>query len=317
MNAVSANVNTWGYRVVTALPAELLKCGMKTIKPRVTILGDAKATMIVYKITNTVTGRSYIGISTRSLKHRVADHVHVAMNTGSTAPLHVSMRNRGLEAFTAEVLEQHETLDALNAAEVRLIAQYGTFEKFGYNQTAGGGGLAGVTSTWTVERNRAKRKLTEDDVRAILLDTRPEHEICAAYGFAGKGVVSSLCRGRIYKDLYEKVCATLPPEVVERNLKFRSAPRPHKTGDLHHMRRDPELARRTGEKKRGMKNPAIGESNKARRSLTEDDIRMILAAPFPTQDLADALGKSHTLIHNIRSGKKYADVVAKIRSETK
>ena len=290
---------------------------MKTIKPRVTILGDANAAMIVYKITNTVTGRSYIGISTRSLGRRVREHVYEALACGSNAPLHVSMRNRGLDVFTAEVLEQHADLDALNVAEVRLIAQHGTFEKFGYNQTAGGGGLAGITSTWTTERNRARRKLTEDDVRAIMLDTRPATVIAAEYGIASRSTITLICRGQRYKDLYEKVCATLPAEVIERNLKFRTNPRPHKQGDLHHMRRDPELARRHAEKIRGTKNAAVGESNKARRSLTEDDIRMILAAPFPTQDLADALGKSHTLIHNIRSGKKYADVVARIRAEKK
>jgi hypothetical protein len=294
----------------------MLKFGMKTIKPRVTILGDAKATMIVYKITNTVTGRSYIGISTRSLKHRVADHVHEAMNTASAAPLHVSMRNRGLDVFTAEVLEQHDDLAALNTAEVRLIAEHGTFGWRGYNQTAGGGGLMGITSTWTTARNRANRKLTEDDIRAILLDTRQAKEICAQYGLS-KGAVSSIARGKIYKDLYDNVCATLPPEVVERNLKFRTGPKPHKRGDLHHMRRDPELARRTGEKKRGKHLPHISARNIANRTLTEDDIRAILADTRITQDIADEFGKSYTLIHNIRSGKKYADVVARIRSENR
>jgi hypothetical protein len=283
--------------------------------PRVTIIGDAAATMIVYKITNTVTGSGYIGISTRSLAHRVSEHVYEAMGCGSMAPLHVSMRNRGLGAFTAEVLERHPDIDALNAAEIRLIAEYGTFSGRGYNQTEGGGGLMGVTSTWTAERNRAKRKLTEDDIRAILLDSRPANVIAAEYGFAAKSTVTMICRGQRYKDLYDKVCATLPPEVVERNLKFRSNPRPHMQGDLHHMRRNPDLARQGGEKRRGKKNAGVGDANKHRRSLTEDDIRMILTDPRTAGAIASALGKGRTLIVNIRQGKKYTDVVQKIKAE--
>jgi hypothetical protein len=311
------NANEWGDSSVTPCFARMLKFGMKIIRPRVTILGDATAAMIVYKITNTVTGRSYIGISTRSLGRRVREHVYEALCCGSMNPLHVSMRNRGLEVFTAEVLEQHADLDALNAAEIRLIAQHGTFGlPRGYNQTAGGGGLMGIESTWTTARNRANRKLTEDDIRAILLDTRPGTELAAEYGIA-RSTITQISRGLIYKDLYDKVCATLPPEVVERNLKFRTNPRPHKTGDLHHMRRDPELARRLGETKRGKKNAGVGESNKARRSLTEDDIRMILTDPRNDGQIAGALGLGRTIIWNIRAGRKYADVVAKIRSETK
>lgn len=310
---IPVNVNTWSGSVVTPLPAGMLQCSMKMLNPSVTILGDARATMIVYKITNTATGRSYIGISTRSLGHRIREHVYEALTYGTITPLYRSMRSRGLGVFTAETLEQHDTIEALNEAEIRLIAQYGTF-KTGYNQTAGGGGNRGVESPWTVERNRSKRKLTEEDIRAILLDTRPAVALGAEYGVQ-QSTISSICRGRIYKDLYEKVCATLPPEVVERNLKFRSNPRPHKRGDLHHMR-DPERARRHSEKLRGKPVPHTSARNIANRSLTEDDIRLILADKRPVQQIAAEFGKSATLIRNIRSGKKYADVVQKIRAES-
>lgn len=50
--------------------------------------------------------------------------------------------------------------------------------------------------------------------------------------------------------------------------------------------------------------------------MTEDDIRTILTDTRKVQALADALGVSYSVIRNIRRGKKYADVVAKIKRET-
>lgn len=91
----------------------------------------------IYRITNTATGKAYIGLTSGSVRQRFSQH-RAPCNTRGRRPLARAMRKHGLAAFVVETL--YEAVDAAEAARVEraMIAQYGTMVPGGYNLTVGG-----------------------------------------------------------------------------------------------------------------------------------------------------------------------------------
>ena len=93
----------------------------------------------VYKLTNTVNGKAYVGksvdIYSRWAVHKSAS-VHLGPEEGCRL-LNNAVRKHGWKAFRKELLWVG-LKDELSAAEVRLIAQHRTLKPFGYNITKGG-----------------------------------------------------------------------------------------------------------------------------------------------------------------------------------
>lgn len=97
--------------------------------------------MIVYKITNLINGKVYIGQTVRSLEERYRGHIQRA-NKGYMGKLYPAMRKYGIDNFKPEVIEEiDESLpDAkqlLNEREIYWIAKYDSANN-GYNITLGG-----------------------------------------------------------------------------------------------------------------------------------------------------------------------------------
>jgi predicted GIY-YIG superfamily endonuclease len=104
--------------------------------------------MLVYQATNRINGKCYIGVTTRLLAKRRAQH-HVFANRGSRSPFHQAIRKYGKENFAWEIIEEHDTEESLMAAEIRLIAERSPE----YNISKGGRGPTGFRHT---EATRAK-----------------------------------------------------------------------------------------------------------------------------------------------------------------
>jgi group I intron endonuclease len=91
----------------------------------------------VYKITNDVNGKMYIGQTSRTLDERFCEHLkEVKMSRSVGRPLYDAMRKYGVDHFH---IEQIEETDNPKEREVYWIEYYGTF-KNGYNATFGGDG---------------------------------------------------------------------------------------------------------------------------------------------------------------------------------
>ena len=93
----------------------------------------------IYKITNLINGKSYIGQSV-NIQKRFNAHKSVAFNPNDKNydyPLYCAIRKYGLENFTFEVLEECD-ISELNDKEVYYISKYNTHSKLGYNQDDGG-----------------------------------------------------------------------------------------------------------------------------------------------------------------------------------
>lgn len=88
----------------------------------------------IYKITNKVNGKSYIGQTRYTVEFRWRQHQHKKDNVY----FHNAVHKYGVENFIVETLEECEYKD-LNSREIFYIAKYDTFRN-GYNLTIGGDG---------------------------------------------------------------------------------------------------------------------------------------------------------------------------------
>lgn len=92
---------------------------------------------IIYCVTNTVSGKQYVGQTTYPLEVRWRYHLK-STREGSTCALHCAIRKYGAESFKFEQLDVADSADDLNEKEVYYVAQRGTLAPSGYNLTIGG-----------------------------------------------------------------------------------------------------------------------------------------------------------------------------------
>lgn len=112
----------------------------------------------VYKVTCLVTGKAYIGITTRTAEERWQQHRFDAQNNRRCkGALHCAIKKYGVEQFDTSVLYEAVSQDEGRVVERGLIAAHGTMRPHGYNLTSGGEMRKGFRhSPETVERNRAR-----------------------------------------------------------------------------------------------------------------------------------------------------------------
>lgn len=94
--------------------------------------------MVIYKITNLLNGKIYVGQTQRSFEERISEHKH-------HGKLYVDreIKKYGWENFKAEVIEECQTVEELNEREIYWIAELNTLKPNGYNLTVGGSGAHG------------------------------------------------------------------------------------------------------------------------------------------------------------------------------
>lgn len=92
--------------------------------------------MIIYKITNQVNNKVYIGQTIHTLAHRKNRHIE-CMRKGVNRHLYNAMRKYGLENFIFEEIDHTDNIDDLNYLESYYITQYDSVRN-GYNMGYGG-----------------------------------------------------------------------------------------------------------------------------------------------------------------------------------
>ena len=134
---------------------------------------------VIYKITNTLNGKSYVGQTRQKLNRRISGHKSSKKKFGVDA----AIAKYGWENFTAEVIEECP-VEQLNAREIFWIATLGTKTPNGYNLTDGGEGKAPSLET------RAKISANHADVSGKNNPFYGKHhseETCAKMSAAKKG----------------------------------------------------------------------------------------------------------------------------------
>jgi hypothetical protein len=111
----------------------------------------------IYKATNKITGKSYIGFDSswpnRKRKHKIN------ASTGREGKFYDSIRKHGWNNFVWSIIYQSKDREyCLNVMEPQLIKEYNTFNS-GYNMTEGGEGCFGATTNkiWINDGRNHKR----------------------------------------------------------------------------------------------------------------------------------------------------------------
>lgn len=143
----------------------------------------------IYKITNTINQKSYIGQSL-NIEERWKRHKWYQVKYAKY-PLYLAFNKYGIDKFQFEILEECSR-DQLDEREMFYISKYDTYNN-GYNQTLGGSGNKG----------RAM-KLSNEDIASIfdLLknSTLSQKEIASMYS-VGEDTISEINTGKTRIDL--------------------------------------------------------------------------------------------------------------------
>jgi group I intron endonuclease len=98
---------------------------------------------LIYKITNTINNKIYIG-QTKNLKMRIARHKSEALKIHNTKPLYRSIRKNGFKTFLFSIIEECSNAN-VDEREIFWINYYkSTNKKYGYNLSTGGKGYVGT-----------------------------------------------------------------------------------------------------------------------------------------------------------------------------
>jgi group I intron endonuclease len=168
----------------------------------------------IYKCTNSINDKTYIGFTNKPLKKRIIEHKCLS-NNGSNYLLHKAIRKYGFHNFVWEILyESTDKKYTLNEMESFFIQEHNSYfeNNHGYNMTFGGqGGMLGKKhSNDTKEKLKLARK--KRDVEPML---GKKHSSDA------KEKMSLAKLGKKKDEEYKKTCS-------ERNKKRYSDPEKRK-----------------------------------------------------------------------------------------
>lgn len=142
----------------------------------------------IYKITNKINGKAYIGQSIH-IEERWTDEKYASKdvkNTCYNSTLSKAFRKYGIENFNFEILEECEK-SKLSEREIYYISLYNTHSE-GYNETSGGAGTPNISV-----------KLSIDDIMKIydlLLNSKISQKEIAKQFNVGEDVISTINHGK-------------------------------------------------------------------------------------------------------------------------
>ena len=127
---------------------------------------------IIYKYTNRVNGKAYIGKTNRSLQQRHLEHIHDTRRT--FRPFQNAIRKYGIESFDSEILAEIDQAFG-DFVEIAFIAAlHANDKRYGYNVASGGEGAPGVSLSEKAKiklsqlaKIRTRRKYTEEYRRIL------------------------------------------------------------------------------------------------------------------------------------------------------
>lgn len=133
----------------------------------------------IYKITNKVNGKSYIGQTRYTVEFRWRQHQHKKDNTH----FHNAIAKYGADSFIVETLEECE-LAEMDSREIYYIAKFDTYNN-GYNSSTGGDGMKGHSRILTDDKY--------DEIKGLYLSGFSSNKIADLYG-VDKATISKLLK---------------------------------------------------------------------------------------------------------------------------
>ena len=112
---------------------------------------------IVYKITNKINGKCYIGMTVRTIEERFKSHIS-ASRQGSSFRFHSAIRKYGVDCWDLQILEESSDISFIRKKEEKFISEYKTtISTIGYNAKPGGCG-GWIVPTEKYEKWKEKQK---------------------------------------------------------------------------------------------------------------------------------------------------------------
>ncbi len=127
--------------------------------------------MIIYKITNKLDGKVYIGQTIRKLSRRWEEH----KRDNDCIALHNAIKKYGENNFKIEEIDGANSLSELNYLEQHYIHIYNSLRPGGYNLISGGGSKGISEETRQKMSAAAKKRMSNPEIkekRRITMSTR-------------------------------------------------------------------------------------------------------------------------------------------------
>jgi group I intron endonuclease len=113
--------------------------------------------MVIYKASNKINGKIYIGRTIQELNKRISQHMS---KSSDCSYFKNALEKYGVDGFVWEVIDTANSLDDLNDLEYHYIKQYGSYKRdYGYNLTLGGHGVRGFTHSEATKLKISKSKI--------------------------------------------------------------------------------------------------------------------------------------------------------------
>jgi len=113
--------------------------------------------MLIYKATNLITGKSYIGQTTKDLNSRI--HKHIISSKNPKLLFHRTINKYGFDSFKWEIIESNlKNIKELNEKEIFYVIKYDTYYPNGYNLSIGGGSNSGYHHSEETRKMFSKQK---------------------------------------------------------------------------------------------------------------------------------------------------------------
>lgn len=173
---------------------------------------------LIYKATSKTSGKSYIGLTSRSLEHRRQVHYfHSQAKSKKTKlfPFQMAIRKYGMDDFEWEVLFETDSPEELKQMETYYIGKFNTFED-GYNLTLGGEGFQGGKKAKGEEVGTSitTEEQAKEIIKHIIETDLSLHQIAEKLSVS-YSVVNSISGGATWKHLYD----TAPYKLRKCNVK--------------------------------------------------------------------------------------------------
>jgi group I intron endonuclease len=181
--------------------------------------------MIIYKATNKINGKIYIGLTKNKLEDRIRRHKSDA-KLGKITYFHRAIIKYGVENFIWEIIDETDDLNELSEKEIFYIKLYESNDfKKGYNSTTGGEGGYYITQETKDKISKSnfgkKRNQETKDKMSLLKKDKPWSEE------RKNNSISPWLNRQHKEESKERISITRKEKIKKGEIKF-------KTGEEHH-----------------------------------------------------------------------------------
>jgi hypothetical protein len=156
--------------------------------------------MVIYKATNLINGKCYIGQTIQTLKSRKSGHISDAYNSSKPYKMVISkaIKKYGENNFKWEIICDAETQGDLNKLEAFHILENNSLTPHGYNK------ILFQNATYKQTNGRTRDDITEDALYVAISKSNSIREVSDYLGIAYTTTKRYLKKYNFYKYMFEK-----------------------------------------------------------------------------------------------------------------